>query len=85
MAKLSTKRAKGTATIVRTHKGKSGKTITERKFPIPDAAHARNAMARIDQSDLSGAEKRKVARKARTKIGLTPKIRQVLGIKSKKK
>jgi hypothetical protein len=38
------------------------------KFPIPDKAHARAALARLNQSDLSPAEKEKVKRAARAKL-----------------
>jgi hypothetical protein len=38
------------------------------KFPIPDKAHARAALARLHQSDLSPAEKKKVKAAARAKL-----------------
>ena len=54
------------ATVVRPHEGGS----TEYKFPIPPKGHpgaeehARNALARLDQSDLTDDEKEAVRRKA---------------------
>ena len=54
------------ATVVRPHEGGS----TEYKFPIPPKGHpgaeehARNALARLDQSDLTDEEKEAVRRKA---------------------
>ena len=40
----------------------------ERKYPMPDASHARNAKARAEQQEekgnLSGAQKEKIDRKA---------------------
>jgi hypothetical protein len=41
---------------------------SERKYPIEDAAHARNALARVSQFG-SPAEKAKVVPKARKKLG----------------
>lgn len=57
------------ATIVRTASDGS-KTF---KFPIPDKAHARAALARLNQSDLSAEEKAKVKKRAYRMLGQSPK------------
>ena len=46
-----------------------GKTVPRslRHFPIPDAAHVRNALARLPQSSLSPAIKAKILKKLRSK------------------
>ena len=45
----------------------------ERKYPMPDAAHARNAKARASKAEnegkLSAADKKKVDTKANQKLG----------------
>lgn len=45
----------------------------ERKYPMPDKSHARNAKARASQQEkkgnLSATEKRKIDRKADRKLG----------------
>jgi hypothetical protein len=56
------------ATVVRSKKD-GGK---EYKFPIPDKAHARAALARLDQSDLTPAEKAKVKARAYRVLGTSP-------------
>lgn len=56
------------ATVVRKNSDGS-KTY---KFPIPDKAHARAALARLNQSDLSSAEKTKVKKRAYRVLGQTP-------------
>ena len=54
-AKLSSSEHKAAATIKR----------DGGKFPIPDKGHARAALGRINQSDLSDEEKAKVRAKAK--------------------
>lgn len=52
------------------------------KLPMPDAEHARNALARMNQvsGGLAADEKKAVARKAEKVIGhSTPKTRKILG------
>ena len=46
-----------------------GKTVPRslRHFPIPDAAHVRNALARLSQSKLSPAIKAKIFKKLKSK------------------
>jgi len=75
---ISTAARKKYATIVEHKKGPRGGT-TRYRFPIPDAAHARNAMARLPQAKgLSLAEKKKIARRAAKFIGMTPAIKKIL-------
>jgi hypothetical protein len=50
-----------------------------KRFPIPDASHARNALARA--ANLPPAERQKVRRKVKARF---PSI-QVSGLKRKKK
>lgn len=64
-AYLSATERRKHATIVRTHVDGS----KEYKFPIPDKAHAKAALSRLDQSDLSAAEKAKVKRRAYRMLG----------------
>ena len=50
----------------------TGKTTTKkiRRFPINDAAHARNALSRMPQADgLTSNEKGKIMKKAKKKLG----------------
>jgi hypothetical protein len=56
------------ATVVRNKPG-GGK---EYKFPIPDKAHARLALAMVDRSDLTPAEKAKVKKRAYRVLGTSP-------------
>lgn len=67
---LNRKQRMASATIVRPNRKGSGfkGTGVQHKFPIPDKAHARAAMARINQSDLTPAEKAKVMAVARAKL-----------------
>lgn len=44
-------------------------TIGKDRYPIPDKAHARAALARINQGGLSGSQKAKVRAKARKMLG----------------
>jgi hypothetical protein len=44
-------------------------TIPPDRYPIPDAAHARAALGRINQGGLSPAQKAKVRAKARRFLG----------------
>lgn len=48
-----------------------GKPNSEQKYPIPDKAHARAALARIDQAvpPLTAAQKARVAAKAHRMLG----------------
>lgn len=59
---------KRSATIVRTKPDGT----KEYKFPIPDPAHAKAALAFLNRSDLTPAEKAKVRRKAYSMLGKTP-------------
>ena len=43
---------------------KASATIGKDRYPIPDKAHARAALARINQGGLSSSEKAKVRAKA---------------------
>jgi len=66
---IATSVRKRTATIVQTFKGKT-KIRKRYRFPIPDKAHARNALARINQAkDLSRDDKLRVIRKALQVLG----------------
>jgi len=76
---ISTAERKKTATITEHTKGPRGGQ-TRGRFPIPDAAHARNAMARLNQAKgLTPEDKKAIARKAQRFIGTTPAIAKVLG------
>ena len=44
-------------------------TIGKDRYPIPDAAHAKAALGRINQGGLSPAQKAKVRAKARRVLG----------------
>lgn len=44
-------------------------TIGKDRYPIGDKAHARAALSRIDQGNLSPSEKAKVRAKARKMLG----------------
>jgi hypothetical protein len=65
MGILNAKQRKASATVV-----VGGKA----KYPIPDAAHAKAALARINQAKppLTAAQKAKVRAKARRKLGQLP-------------
>lgn len=67
-AMLNTAARRKHATVVRTKSDGS----KEYKFPIPDKAHARAALARLEQSDLTPAEKAKVKKRAYRVLGQTP-------------
>ncbi len=41
----------------------------DRSFPIPDKSHARNALARVGNSNLPPSAKAKVVAKANRKLG----------------
>ena len=62
MGVLTAKQRKASATI---------KVDGKSKYPIPDAGHARAALARIDQAKppLTAAQKAKVRAKARRVLG----------------
>ena len=49
-------------------KDDSGKTVPRslRHLPIPDAAHVRNALARLDQTDITPEAKKAALRKIKT-------------------
>jgi hypothetical protein len=49
-------------------KDESGKTVPRslRHLPIPDAAHVRNALARLDQTDITPEAKKAALRKIKT-------------------
>jgi len=52
---------------------------TKYMFPMPDAAHARNAMARLNQAKgMTLDDKKKVARRAKKFLGETPAIKKIL-------
>lgn len=64
---------KKSATIVEHKKGPRGGT-TRYRFPMPDKAHARNALARLPQAKgLSAAEKAKIKARANRILGKTKK------------
>lgn len=46
-----------------------GEPPSKQSFPIPDKAHARAALGRINQSDLTPAQKAKVRAAAKKKLG----------------
>lgn len=62
MARLNAKQRKASATVV---------VNGQPKFPIPDKAHARAALARIDQAkpSLTPSQKAKVRAKANRVLG----------------
>ena len=66
MSKISTALRKKTATIIEKSKGKRKKVIKKYRFPMPDKAHARNALARIEQgkTETTRVEKVLVVRRA---------------------
>lgn len=48
---------------------KASATIGKDRYPIPDPAHARAALARINQGNLSSEQKSKVRAKAHRMLG----------------
>jgi hypothetical protein len=69
LAKLKAAARKRSATV--RVKGKA-------KFPIPTKAHARVALARLNQAKgLSASQKRKVVSRAYKKLGVPPSKRRV--------
>ena len=48
---------------------KASATIGDDRYPIPDPAHAKAALARINQGGLSPAQKAKVRAKAKRMLG----------------
>jgi hypothetical protein len=66
MGRLSA-RQRGRSAVIRV----KGAPPSEQKFPIPDEAHARAALARIDQAKppLTPAQKARVRAAARRKLG----------------
>ena len=64
MGIISTEERKKTATVVEHEKGPKGGE-TKYRFPMPDKAHARNALARLNQAKgLSDEEKSKIKKRA---------------------
>ncbi len=74
MAKLSTKSRKKL-------KSSTFGLPKERKYPMPDKSHARNAKARASQQvkkgNLSESQKEKIDRKANKVLGKSPKGKDV--------
>lgn len=70
MAVLNAKERKKSATVV---------VNGEPKFPIPDKAHARAALARLNQAKppLTAEQKAKVKAKAYRVLGIKPKDRKM--------
>jgi hypothetical protein len=65
MAELKAKARKRSATIVQKTNGG-----TRYRFPMPDKAHARNALARLPQAkDLSAADRKKIRARANKILG----------------
>lgn len=52
--------------VIETRKKKRGKgKVVDKRFPMPDKAHARNALARLPQAEgLSASDKEKIKKKA---------------------
>jgi len=69
VGRLTAKQRAASAVIKR-----PGKPASEQSYPIPDAGHARAALARIDQAKppLTAAQKAKVRAKARRVLGGLP-------------
>jgi len=66
---ISTPVRKKSATIVKHMAGPKGGE-TKYMFPMPDKAHARNALARLNQAKgLSAAQKAKVRSRAKRMLG----------------
>ncbi len=68
--------------VVRT-RTEDGKTVKVRKFPIDTVGRARNALARMDQSDLTQAEKRTMVNKIRRRypeITVSERVLRRVGI-----
>jgi hypothetical protein len=67
MAVLKAKARKRSATIIQKTNG--GKRY---RFPMPDKAHARNALARLNQAKgLTAADKKKIRARANKILGRT--------------
>lgn len=71
MAVLKKAQRRSTATVKVRRKTSTGKTVTDYKFPIPDAGHAKAALARLNQANppLTPAQKSKVRAKAKRILG----------------
>mgnify|MGYP004449321903 FL=1 len=68
MAVLKAKARKRSATIIQKTNG--GKRY---RFPMPDKAHARNALARLNQAKgLTAADKKKIRARANKILGRKP-------------
>lgn len=66
---IATSVRKRSATIVQHTPGTRGGT-TRYRFPMPDKAHARNALARVgDAKGLSAAQKARIIRRAKKMLG----------------
>jgi hypothetical protein len=74
MAKAIGAKARARSAVVKV----KGAPPSGQKFPIPDKAHAKAALARIDQAKppLTGPQKAAVRKKAATKLG-----KKVTGVK----
>jgi hypothetical protein len=72
MSRLSQAEREKTAVIKVKRKTKTRKVVTDYKFPIPDKAHAKAALARLDQAKppLTPKQKAEVRRKAYAKLGV---------------
>jgi hypothetical protein len=70
MGIISRASRKKTATIVENKKGPKGGS-TQYRFPMPDKAHARNALQRLPQAKgLSTSEKARIKARAHSMLGL---------------
>lgn len=66
---IKTSVRKRTATIIQHIPGKDGGT-TRYRFPMPDKAHARNALARLpDAKNLTGAQRKEIKARADRMLG----------------
>ena len=69
MAILKAAARKRSATVVQKKKGPGGGS-TRYRFPMPDKAHARNALARLPQAKgLSREERKKIKNRANRILG----------------
>jgi hypothetical protein len=82
---ISTKSRKATATIVQKIKGPRGGR-TRYRFPMPDKAHARNALARLPQAKgLSAADRKKIKDRAYKMLYGTTDLKRIAEIKRKRR
>ena len=81
---ISTKSRKSSATIVQKIKGSRGGR-TRYRFPMPDKAHARNALARLPQAkDLSAEDRKKIRDRAYRMLYGTTNPKKIAEIKRKR-